>query len=133
MAAKSPVFELRVALTVDNYEAAVAFYRDILGLPLDHEFKGGSVFAAGKATLEILSKAEAGRVDEIEVGRIVGAPVRIAMEVTDSAKTGEAMEAAGATRLGAPVTTPWGHKNVRLQTAEGVQITLFTVTPPSTA
>lgn len=133
MAAKSPVFELRVALTVDNYEAAVAFYRGVLGLSLEEEFPGGSVFAAGKATLEILTKDEAERVDQIEVGRATGAPIRIAMEVADSAGTGEALVAAGAWRLGAPVTTPWGHKNVRLQTAEGVQITLFTVPAPSNA
>ena len=133
MAENGPVFELRVALTVENYEAAVALYRDVLGLSLDHEFPGGSVFAAGKATLEILTKDEAARVDRIEVGRVVGAPARLALEVADSTGTGEAMVAAGADLVGGPVTTPWGHKNVRLQTPEGVQITLFTVTPPPAA
>ncbi len=118
---------------MENYDAAVAFYRDVLGLSLDHEFPGGSVFAAGKATLEVLAKNEAARVDQIEVGRIVGAPIRLALEVADSAATGEAMMAAGATHVGGPVTTPWGHKNVRLQTPEGVQITLFTVSPPPAA
>jgi lactoylglutathione lyase len=133
MAEKGPVFELRVALTVENYDAAVAFYRGVLGLSLEEEFPGGSVFAAGKATLEILTKDEAERVDQIEVGRATAAPIRIAMEVADSAGTGEALVAAGAKRLGAPVTTPWGHKNVRLQTTEGVQITLFTAPAPSNA
>ena len=33
-AAPSPVFELRVALTLEDYEQAVAFYRDALGLPV---------------------------------------------------------------------------------------------------
>jgi len=37
-----------------------------------------SPFAAGKATLEVLAKTEAERVDQIEVGRVVGAPIRIA-------------------------------------------------------
>jgi catechol 2,3-dioxygenase-like lactoylglutathione lyase family enzyme len=133
MAGKGSVFELRVALAVENHDAAVAFYRDVLGLSLEEEFPGGSVFTAGKATLEILTRDEAERVDRIEVGRTIGGPIRIAMEVADSAGTGEALVAAGATRLGAPVTTPWGHKNVRLRTAEGVQITLFTVPAPSNA
>ena len=31
-AAPNPVFELRVALTLEDYEQAVAFYRDALGL-----------------------------------------------------------------------------------------------------
>ena len=35
---ESPVRELRVALTVDDYEQAVAFYRDVLGLPVVFEW-----------------------------------------------------------------------------------------------
>jgi len=31
---ESPVRELRLALTVDRYPEAVAFYRDVLGLPV---------------------------------------------------------------------------------------------------
>jgi lactoylglutathione lyase len=31
---EGPVRELRLALTVENYDEAVAFYRDVLGLPL---------------------------------------------------------------------------------------------------
>jgi guanine deaminase len=36
------------------------------------------------------------------------------------------LEAAGGDRLGAPVLTPWGHRNVRLRTPDGLQLTLFT-------
>ena len=53
MTQPSPVFELRVVITADNYGAAVRFYRDVLGLPLIRDFDGpgggGSLLAAGQA------------------------------------------------------------------------------------
>ena len=36
----SPVHELRVALTVDDYGEALRFYRDALGLPVVEEWEG---------------------------------------------------------------------------------------------
>jgi catechol 2,3-dioxygenase-like lactoylglutathione lyase family enzyme len=134
MTQPSPVFELRVVLTADDYAAAVRFYRDVLGLPLIRDFEGpgggGSLLAAGQATLEIVSREQAAAIDRIEVGTATGGGIRLALEVADSAETGAEMEEAGARRLGGPVTTPWGHTNVRLKTPDGVEITLFTIAPP---
>ena len=69
----SPVRELRLALTVENFEQAVAFYRDALGLPeleaWDEPDGRGSILDAGRATLELLSVDQTARVDEVEVGR----------------------------------------------------------------
>jgi lactoylglutathione lyase len=127
MSTESPVHELRVALTVDDYGQALGFYRDALGLPLVSEWEGGAVLAAGRATLEVLSASEAERVDEIEVGQPVGATVRLALEVEDSAATAETLTGAGAELIGGPVVTPWSHRNVRLRAPEGTQLTLFTV------
>ena len=131
MSARSPVFELRVALTVDDYDAALRFYRDGLGLPLVREFgdgdaKGG-ILAAGVATLEIVTRSQSAEIDLIEVGRPASGPVRLAIEVADSDAAAERLESAGGEKMGEPVSTPWGHRNVRLKTPEGVQITLFTV------
>jgi len=131
MAAQRPVHELRVALTVDDYEQALRFYRDVLGLPVveawDHPSGGGAVLDAGRATLELLSSGQAALVDEVEVGARVAGAVRLALEVDDSAATAEALAAAGAERLGGPVVTPWSHRNVRLRAPDGTQLTLFTV------
>ena len=131
MAAQRPVHELRVALTVDDYEQALRFYRDVLGLPVveawDHPSGGGAVLDAGRATLELLSTGQAALVDEVEVGARVAGAVRLALEVDDSAATAEALAAAGAERLGGPVVTPWSHRNVRLRAPDGTQLTLFTV------
>jgi catechol 2,3-dioxygenase-like lactoylglutathione lyase family enzyme len=127
----SPVHELRLALTVDDYDRALAFYRDAFGLPVLEEWSGkrgsGAVLGAGRATLELLSTAQADLVDEVEVGRRVAGPVRIALEVDDSANTAEELVAAGAELVGAgPVVTPWHHRNVRLRAPDRMQLTLFT-------
>ena len=128
--AESPVRELRVALTVDNYEEAVAFYRDALGLPVvfswDEPTGSGAVLDAGRATIELISTAQADLIDQVEVGERVAGPVRLALEVDDSIQTTERLAAAGAEQLAEPVVTPWRHQNVRLRTPDGMQLTLFT-------
>lgn len=127
MSIESPVRELRVALTVDDYEQALAFYRDALGLPVVDDWGNGAVLDAGRATLEVLSPQAAEHADEVEVGERVAGPVRLALEVEDSAATAETLTAAGAERLGEPVVTPWSHRNVRVLAPDGMQLTLFTV------
>jgi catechol 2,3-dioxygenase-like lactoylglutathione lyase family enzyme len=128
--AESPVHELRVALTVEAYERALEFYRDALGLPVVEEWDEpgaqGAVLDAGRATLEILSAGQAARVDEIEVGQRVAGPVRLALEVDDSAKVAAELVAAGGELLAEPVVTPWSHRNVRVRAPDGMQLTLFT-------
>jgi lactoylglutathione lyase len=129
---ESPVRELRVALTVKDYGEAVRFYRDVLGLPVSYEWDeesgSGAILDAGRATLELLSVDQTGLVDEVEVGRRgVSGPVRLALEVEDSAATAELLTEAGAEQLADPVETPWRHRNVRLRAPDGMQLTLFTV------
>ena len=131
MSHESPVRELRVALTVAEYQEALRFYRDALGLPVleewDQEGGAGAVLDAGRATLELLSTAQAELVDRVEVGERVAGPVRLALEVDDSAATAETLTAAGAELLGGPAVTPWSHRNVRLRAPDGMQLTLFTI------
>jgi catechol 2,3-dioxygenase-like lactoylglutathione lyase family enzyme len=131
MNAKGPVHELRVALTAEDYDRTLAFYRDVLGLPLVETWEEaggrGAVLDAGRAMLEVLSASHADLVDRIEVGEPVGARVRLALEVDDSAETAEKLVAAGAELVGGPVVTPWAHRNVRLRDPDGMQLTLFTV------
>ncbi len=126
-----PVRELRVAVTAENYEEALAFYRDALGLPVveswENEGGSGAILGAGRATLEVLSPSQVTYVDEVEAGGTPSGPVRLALEVEDSTASAEVLEAAGAERLGGPVVTPWQHRNVRLRAPDGMQLTLFTV------
>jgi catechol 2,3-dioxygenase-like lactoylglutathione lyase family enzyme len=127
------VKELRLALTVDDFDAALAFYRDELGLEVRDmwvaEGSKGVLLEAGSATLELFDEGQAAMVDEIEVGRRVAGPVRIAFRVDDSGAVADRLEAAGAERLGGPVETPWHDVNVRLAAPDGMQLTLFTPAP----
>jgi lactoylglutathione lyase len=123
------VTELRVALTVADFDEAVAFYRDALGLAqlADWSSETGRIvlLTGGRATLELLDEAQAETVDEIEVGRRVSGTVRLALEVADSEATARRLVAAGAEQTAPPVTTLWGDRNVRLRAPDGMQLTLF--------
>ena len=125
------VTELRVALTVADFDEAVAFYKNAVGLEqiADWSTEHGRVVVlnAGRATLELFDEAQAEFVDEIEAGRRVSGTVRLALEVTDSGETARRLIAAGAEEVAPPVTTPWGDRNARVRTPDGMQLTLFTV------
>jgi lactoylglutathione lyase len=125
------VRELRLVLTVEDFEAALAFYRDALGLEEREAWEAESgghiaILRAGAATLEIVDEAQAAAIDEIEVGRRVAGPVRIAFEVGDSSAVAEALIEGGGEVLGGPVETPWKDLNVRVRAPGGMQLTLFT-------
>jgi catechol 2,3-dioxygenase-like lactoylglutathione lyase family enzyme len=123
------VTELRVALTVANFDEALAFYREALGLEqvADWSSEGRVVLLeAGRATLELLDEAQAEMVDAIEAGRRVSGAVRLALEVADSERTARQLMAAGAEHVAPPVTTLWGDRNARVRTPDGMQLTLFT-------
>jgi len=126
------VIELRVALTVKDFDRAVAFYPDALCLQevlsWDSSHGRGLILAAGRATVELLSTGEAEYVDQIEVGQRVGALIRLGAEVEDSEAVAGDLQKAGAEMLAPPRTTPWSHRSVRLSTPEGLQLTLFTPT-----
>ena len=124
------VTELRVALTVEDFDGAVAFYRDALGLEQIADWSSATgrvvVLEAGRATLELFDHAQAESVDAIEAGRRVSGPVRLALRVADSGDMAERLVAAGAERVAPPVITPWGDRNARVQAPDGMQVTLFT-------
>jgi lactoylglutathione lyase len=124
------VEELRLVLTVSEFEAAVALYRDALGLPELADWSEGDarivVLDAGRATLELVNEEQAESIDRIEVGRRVSGPVRIAFKVADSEATARQLAQAGGEMVADAVTTPWNDRNVRMRDLEGMQLTLFT-------
>jgi len=123
------VKELRLVVTVDDYDAAVAFYRDALGLPERESYTTGDaevmILEAGRATLEIANRAQAEYIDEVEVGRRVAGKFRVALEVDDSAGTTARLAEAGAEVVAEPTRTPWNSLNARLDAPAGLQLTLF--------
>jgi catechol 2,3-dioxygenase-like lactoylglutathione lyase family enzyme len=124
------VREFGVVLTVPDFDAAVAFYRDALGLELvaDWSSEEGRVvlLEAGRATLELFDERQAETVDRIEAGRRVSGTVRLALEVIDSEATASRLVEAGAEEVAAAAMTPWGDRNARVRAPDGMQLTLFT-------
>ena len=125
------VAQLRLAVTAQDYEQALRFYRDVLGMGELGSFAspdgGGhvTILDAGRATLELADPSYAAYIDEVEVGRRVAGPIRVALEVDDTAAATRAARDAGARLLAEPTTTPWNSSNARLQAPAGLQITLF--------
>src|SRR5262245_11819724 len=123
------VKQLRLVVTADDYDEALRFYRDVLGLSEEAAFEaeGGhvTILDAGRATLEITDRRHAEYIDEVEVGRRVAGHVRVAFEVEDSAAATDAAAVAGAEVVARPTRTPWNSLNARLEGPTGPQLTLF--------
>ncbi|MFJ4090089.1 VOC family protein [Kitasatospora sp. NPDC089913] len=126
----SPVRELRLVVTAADYEQALHFYRDVLGLPERAAFASPdgrvTILEAGRATLEIADPGQADFIDEVEVGRRVAGHLRVAFQVDDSAAATAKLAAAGAEVIAEPVRTPWNSLNSRLEAPGALQLTLFT-------
>ena len=120
--------QLRVCVTAPDYDEALRFYRDVLGLTVREAYgeRGRvTILDAGRATLELLDEEHAAFVDEVEVGRRVAGHVRLAFEVDDATTLTRELEAAGAEVVAPPTRTPWESLNARLEGPAGLQLTLF--------
>lgn len=127
------VTELRLVVTASDYEQALTFYRDVLGLPERAAYTSPdgrvTILEAGRATLEIADPPHAAYIDDIEVGRRVAGHIRVAFEVSDTAAAAAELAAAAAAVIAEPVPTPWGSLNARLEGPAGLQLTLFSDPP----
>jgi catechol 2,3-dioxygenase-like lactoylglutathione lyase family enzyme len=124
------VMQLRVVVEVDDFEAALAFYRDQLGMPEEFIVDNGDgahvvALQAGRATLELVTAEQGKLIDRLEVGRDVSPRIRVALEVADVDTTTTRMIAAGAEPLAPPTETPWRSRNSRLDAPGPIHLTLF--------
>ena len=125
------VRQLRLCVTAPDYDEALLFYRDVLGLPEQGTYTsddGGRVTileVGPSATLELADPTYAAYIDEVEVGGRVAGHVRVAFEVDNCAAVAERLTAAGAGVLASPTRTPWNSLNARLSAPAGLQLTLF--------
>jgi catechol 2,3-dioxygenase-like lactoylglutathione lyase family enzyme len=127
-----PIRGLRFVLVFDDYDSAVRLYRDTFGLEVIMDLEGdggrGVILRVPAATLE-LADVEHGRiVDEIETGRALPDRLRIAANVDGLEEAGAALAGIGAEAMAAAVQTPWGDRNQRFRTKDGLQLTLFQTT-----
>ncbi len=125
----TPINELRLVLTVDDFDRATALFRDALGLKqiAVWQNQGGHIILleAGHATLELIDEQQARAIDEIEVGRRVAGRVRIAFGSSDGESTPNTLAAAGAEILAGP-SRRGAIATCACRGPEGIQLTLFT-------
>src|ERR1700730_5244008 len=111
------VRELRLVVTAPDYEEAVRFYRDVLGLPEREAYATPdgrvTILEAGRATLELADQAQAEFIDQVEVGSRVAGHIRVAFQVDDAVAATTTAAGGGARILAEPITTPWKLLNAR--------------------
>ena len=125
-----PVLQLRLVVEAADFDQALAFYRDVLGLPVEEAYDGDAgervvILGAGRATLELSNPAQVTMIDRVEVGRPVSPHLRVAFEVGDAAAVTDRLVEGGAELVAPPTVTPWNSLNARLEAPGSLQITVF--------
>jgi len=125
---------MRLVVEAEDYDEALTFFRDVLGLPEREAYAGPdgaqvAILSVPFATLEIANPAQVRMIDEVEVGhpasRRSTLTVRVAFEVSDAEETTARLAAGGARVIAPPTVTPWNSLNSRLEAPGGIQITAF--------
>jgi AcrR family transcriptional regulator len=125
------VRQLRVVVEAEDFEPALAFYRDVAGMPQAeaYEAEGGArvaILDAGRATLELSNPAQVAFIDRVETdGDAPSDRVRIALEVADAVAAQRRLADGGAVVEASARQTPWRSLNARLRGPAGLQLTLF--------
>jgi catechol 2,3-dioxygenase-like lactoylglutathione lyase family enzyme len=125
--------ELRFCLRVDDFDTALAQYRDGLGMQVVDEWthpdgQRGALFGVVPAALEIFDGPQADLVDAVEAGEPLGRDHGLRVEVADLPaleRLAAVLEAAGATRHPVGIVeTPWEQTCLRLDLPDGEQMTI---------
>jgi predicted enzyme related to lactoylglutathione lyase len=128
------VSQLRLVLETDDLDAALAFYRDVVGLTEREAYseEDGArvhILEIPSATLELANPQQVRFIDRVEVGSSAAHPypltVRIAFEVADAVAAAADWQAGGAALVAPPTETPWRSLNARLEAPGGMQVTAF--------
>ena len=124
------VLQMRLVVEAADYDQAVAFYRDVLGVPEELVVDSGqgarvTILDVGRATLELSTPEQVDLIDRVEVGDRVSPRLRVAFEVTDAEAVTADLTASGAQLIAPPTRTPWDSLNARLDAPAGLQITVF--------
>ena len=124
------VRQLRLVVAVDDFDSALAFYRDAAGMPQAAAFEaeGGArvaILDAGRATLELANAAQVRFIDGIETDGGRSDAIRVGLQVDDADAAAGRLVEHGATLEASPRPTPWNSLNARVRGAAGLQLTLF--------
>ncbi|MFI9401654.1 VOC family protein [Nocardia sp. NPDC052316] len=116
------ILNSRIILRPADYQRALDFYRDGLGLAIAREYPGGTVFFAGQSLIEVAAHGGSG-----ESSPFQGA---IWLQVRDVADAAAELAVKGIPLDRAPVQEPWGLIEMWVRDPDGVPIVLVEV-PPS--
>lgn len=122
--------QLRLIIETDDFDAALRFYRDVLGMPEQLAYATDSddrvaILHAGIATIELATPTHARNIDDVEGAPRTPGVLRLALEVDDTPAAVHTARASGARLIAPPVTTPFQSLNARVQGPDGWQVTFF--------
>jgi catechol 2,3-dioxygenase-like lactoylglutathione lyase family enzyme len=123
--------QLRLIIETDDFDAAVAFYRDVLGMPEQPAFATTgddrvAILHAGAATIELATAEHTKNIDAVEgAPHEPGPSLRIALEVDDTEKAVAAAQGHGLRLVAPPVETPFRTINARIDGPAGWKVTFF--------
>lgn len=127
------ISELRLVIEAHDWNAAVEFYRDALGLPLREGYANDEsaqiVLEAGSASIELvhpeLPSARAERDAPTELDSPPSARLRLVVRSDDARETSTALEAVGAEVVESPHLTTIGTVKARVLGPDRMPITVF--------
>ncbi|WOF24719.1 VOC family protein [Microbacterium betulae] len=122
---------MRLIIETDDFDEALRFYRDVLGMPEQPAFatEGDdrvAILNAGMATIELATATHVRNIDALENAPTAEGPtLRIALEVDDTEAAVASAGEYGAETLAPATRTPFRTVNARVQGPAGWQITFF--------
>ena len=124
------VRQLRLVVEAADFDEALRFYRDVLGMPQAEAYHGPDgaevvILDAGRATLELSNPAQVRFIDRVETDGGRSDRLRVALEVDDTASVADELVDAGAELEAEARETPWRSVNARLRGPAGLQLTIF--------
>jgi predicted enzyme related to lactoylglutathione lyase len=112
-----------VRVFVSDWQRALAFYRDTLGMSVAFESAelGWAQLDTGECNLAIERLAA----DDPEAPSLIGRYVGVSLQVKDIGATYERLLARGVEFVGAPEAQPWGGVLAHLEDPDGNTLTLL--------
>jgi catechol 2,3-dioxygenase-like lactoylglutathione lyase family enzyme len=111
------VLKSRLLIRPRDVDATTAFYRDTLGLAVEREFPGGTVFFLGHGSLEVSGRGETGSSPDLVLW----------LQVRDLAGTMVGLKAKGLEPLRDAQREPWGLDEAWIADPDGTRIVLVEV------
>jgi catechol 2,3-dioxygenase-like lactoylglutathione lyase family enzyme len=111
------VLKSRLLIRPRDADATTAFYRDTLGLAVEREFPGGTVFFLGHGSLEVSGRGETGSSPDLVLW----------LQVRDLAGTMSELKAKGLEPVRDAQREPWGLDEAWIADPDGTRIVLVEV------